>query len=328
VSPSVSWVPVAPNRRLASARLRSFRPVRYLRSAGWRVALHRPGDHPDVAVFQKAYSREQLDEARRLKSLGVRIVADFCDNHLWVPEWTPALRDRAERMRELLALADVVVASTPELAEVLEREAAVVDDALELPAAGVTAALAAARRIGGTQVLRLLWFGTAGRDGQTGGLTDLATLLPTLQEVHARQPLHLTVVSNDRTRYDLQISGRLPSRYVPWSRPAFAAAVGRSDVAVIPVTLDPFTRCKTTNRPATALAHGLACIADPVPSYGALGDTIRVAAWSESLTAYAEASLRTADVARGSRLVRALYAPERIREQWSTVLGTALDGPA
>jgi hypothetical protein len=324
----VTWVPVSPSSRVASARLRSLRPVDYLARDGWPVALHRHGDRPDVAVFQKAYAPEQLTEARRLKSLGVRIVADFCDNHLWVPRWTPELRARADRMRELLDLADVVVAATPAMAAALERDATVVDDALELPSRTTTRVTESTRTLRRGRSLRLLWFGSAGGAGQTGGLDDLVALLPELRRLQATLPLHLTVVSNDRRRYQDQVDRQIPGRYLPWSKAAFAVAVASADVAVIPVTLDPFTRCKTTNRPATALVHGLACVADPVPSYADLGDTIRIAAWPDSLQSYVDAAARASDAGRGADLVRTLYAPARIRDQWAAVLHAAADSAA
>lgn len=320
----VTWLPFATSRRVASVRLRTVRPMSYLRRAGWDVSLHRPGDLPDVAVFQKAYSADQLVEAARLKARGVRIVADLCDNHLWVPTWTPATRDRAERMRRLIDMADVVVAATPALAEAVPTCTVVVDDALELPTPLHTDALRLLRGMRRGRPLRLLWFGTAGSPPQSGGLSDLAALAPALQRAAQEHPLALTVVSNSREAWrGLLGPCSLPQRYVPWSRGGFAMAAARSDVAIVPVSLDPFTRCKTANRPATALLRGLACIADAVPSYAALQSGMRIGDWEHSLRAYADEEVRTEESRAGERFARQQYAPAQITRQWVHALNRA-----
>ena len=322
----VTWLPFATSRRVASVRLRTVRPMTYLQGAGWDVSLHRTGDLPDVAVFQKAYSADQLVEAARLKARGVRIVADLCDNHLWVPQWTPATRDRAERMRRLIDMADVVVAAAPALAEAVPGCTVIVDDALELPTPMYTTGLRRMRRLRSGRPLRLLWFGTAGHPSQSGGLSDLAALAPALQQFAQEHPLTLTVVSNSRATWQRLIGPwSLRQRYLPWSRGMFALAVANSDVAVIPVSLDPFTRCKTANRPATALLRGLACIADAVPSYAALASGMRIGDWEHSLRAYANDEVRAEESEVGEGLGRQHYAPARITQQWVHALNRARD---
>jgi hypothetical protein len=305
--------------------LRSHRPIQYLKRQGWDVRIEAPGRNPHVAVFQKAYSEEDLAEAKRLKAGGVRLVADFCDNHLWVPRWTPALRARADRMRELAEIADVCAVSTPELAAALSRPSMVVRDALPLPSSQTTG-LSNHWHARAHGPLRLLWFGTAGGGGQTGGIRDLAPLLPVLRELRCRLPVSLTVISNSRSEYRQHVAEHAPGRYLPWSVGAFTAVALACDVAVIPVSLDPFTRCKTSNRPATALLSGLACVADPVPSYLDLREGIRFGSWMESLLAYASADVRMAEVRAGQAAVRAFYDPAVVTGQWATVLQTALDG--
>lgn len=322
----VSWRPFTADRRVASTRLRTHRPVSYLRQAGWSVDLESPGRRADVVVFQKAYAEEDLEHARRLRASGVRIVADFCDNHLWVPDWTPPLRARADRMRALVELADVCVVASEELAAVLDRPSRVVHDALPLVSANSAAmhnAWHARRRRG----LRLLWFGTAGGGGRTGGLADLARILPVLRELAEHLEVSLTVVSNSRDLYQQHVkrnAGALPTRYLPWSGAAFRLAAGLADVAVVPVQLDPFTRCKTSNRPATALMSGLACVADPVPSYAELGAGVRIGAWRNNLLAYSTAGARARDVTAGQGAVRRVYEPARVTAEWSAALSAAV----
>jgi hypothetical protein len=326
VTPRVSWRPFTTDRRVASTRLRTHRPIAYLKRAGWDVGLESPDRRPDVVVFQKAYAQNDLEHARRLQAQGVRIVADFCDNHLWVPEWTPALRARADRMRVLADLADVCVVASEELAAVLDRPSLHVHDALPLPTRTTAAACTTwhTRRRGR---LRLLWFGTAGGGGLTGGLADLERTLPVLREVAELVQVSLTVVSNSRELYKEQVqrgAGDVHTQYLPWSTVAFHLAAARADVAVVPVVLDPFTRCKTSNRPATALMAGLACVADAVPSYAELGSAVRIGSWRENLLACASPVARDHDIRAGQDAVRRVYHPARVTAEWTQALSAAV----
>lgn len=325
----VSWLPFVANSRVASVWLRSLRPMEYLRRAGWDVGLHSPDRRADVVIFQKAYGPEHLAEAERLVRAGVGVVADFCDNHLWVPEWTPELRARADRMRQLATLATTRVASTPALGEVLEDAGAgpvrLVNDALPLPRRATSTALGAWHRTRGWPSLRLLWFGTAGGGGQTGGIVDLGRVMPALARLSDDVPIRLTVVSNSRQAFREHAHGEVRSSYLPWSRAAFHIAAAMSDIAVIPVSLDPFTRCKSSNRPASALLAGLACVADPVPSYAELGAGVQVGDWEDLLRVYSRPSKRAPHVNAGQAAARQIYAAENITRQWEAVLHSALD---
>lgn len=321
---TVAWRPFERSTRIASVRLRSYRVISYLRAAGWSVDFERDGEPADIVVFQKAYSAADLDHARRLKSRGTRIVADFCDNHLWSSDWTPELRARADRMRRLIELADVCVASTDALASVLGRESHVAHDALATPPGWVGRRLA--RWHGRDRsALRLLWFGTAGGSGASGGLQDLKTVVELVAaDELLRSRTTLLVVSNSREEYERHIESPFPSRYLPWTTTSFRLATAASDVVVVPVVLDPFTAAKTSNRPARALLAGLPVIADQVPSYAELRPGIRFGDWVDHLKLYMDPQVRSEDVRAGQARAAAVYAQHAVTAEWEVALQDAL----
>ena len=112
MTPRVGWVPFVDDRRVASVRLRSIRPIEYLRRAGVNAQAFRGDGQYDVVVFQKAYSPGDLALARSLRARGVRIILDACDNHLYNPSAIPALEERAQRLREMMRLAGIVTVAT------------------------------------------------------------------------------------------------------------------------------------------------------------------------------------------------------------------------
>src|SRR5690242_2692207 len=67
---------------------------------------------PDIAVIGKVFSGHVLSLLPLLKQRGIKVVADFCDNHFAKPD-TGAVH------RALIEAADTVVAATPMMAEAI-----------------------------------------------------------------------------------------------------------------------------------------------------------------------------------------------------------------
>src|SRR5688572_7774210 len=95
--PRIGWIPSSPRADVASVRLRSLIPLRYLRAAGWDCELLDPADPfgYDLVVFQKAYDEERVALAHDLRRRGIRTMFDLCDNHFYNPDDLPALAERA-----------------------------------------------------------------------------------------------------------------------------------------------------------------------------------------------------------------------------------------
>ena len=241
----------------------------------------------------------------------------------------------------MIARADVVSVSTPEIGKlVADKPVMVVDDAVELPPFGPWARrwAAARRRRDHARLaspLRIVWQGQRGNKVPRSGMYSLTKLVPHLEALHSELPLRLTVIGNSEDAFrSILGTARFPVRYVPWRRRTFARQFAAHDICVIPIDVNPFTICKSNNRPVLALMLGLPVVADLIPSYAELQDFVTFAGdadgqWASAIRSYAtHADLARQHVEDGQRYVRATYTPERVVSQWSQVLRAALrDSP-
>jgi hypothetical protein len=318
--PSVRWVPTAPSTAIASARLRAYRPAAALAAAGWDSAvIRRPwGVRADIVVFQKAYTDRHVRWATKLRRRGTLVVLDLCDNHFYNPTGAPALASRAERLRRMIDLADIVTVSTPALATLVDHPSVhVVDDALE-PAQPLPRPAGAGSR--------LIWFGNAGSEHEGYGMHDLGSIVPALEALAARVPFELVVLSNSPDAYERYVSpARLAARYESWTLDGRERALASSDVALLPATINDFTRCKTSNRVVMALQSGLAVVAARIPSYEEFAPCIRFDDWEANLDRYlADSHRRAADVRAGQQYVAERFPPDHLTRQWTDVLTAAV----
>lgn len=323
---TIGFRPCSYDRRVFSPRVRALLPARYLRAAGFDARVVPPDGKGryDCVVFQKAYDKRDLALARRVLDDGGRVVFDLCDNHFYNPSGDPALAARASRLRAMVGLADVVSASTAEIARLIDsKPTVVVDDAFEAPRFASSAARMASRRQGrrrrGQGPLRLVWQGQSGP--APSGMSPLARLVPLLEEIHSEVALRLTVISNSRDAFDRYVgAARFPVRYVRWRRSTFAWRLAANDLCLLPFDLNPFTICKSNNRAVLALMLGLPVVADDIPSYRPLTDWISIGNWSESIRAYSREPERAAHrVSEAQASLRSLYTPARVVAQWSQV---------
>ena len=328
-------------------------PLRELRRRGFPVELFRP-DHLSsyqAVVYSKLYDPASYNEAVKLRAQGVRVVVDLCDNHFYNPEEVPALAQAAVELRRMLRLADHLVASTPEVATIMVAEAGadlpvtVIGDAVEESIIGVKEPILTrwvrqrqlrsllARlehgRAAGVEA-SLVWFGIHGGPHHEHGMGDLQRVRPVLEKIHHRHKLHLTVISNSRSKFDSLIAPwSIPTHYLEWSPTTFLDALRAYEIALIPVTQNPFTRCKSNNRLATALSVGLAVVADSIPSYREFGQVSRLDAWDQGLLEYVkDPGLRSRHAAEGREYVLRKYSLERIADDWERLFESIMPTPA
>ena len=321
----VRWVPTHPSPAIASARMRCHEPQAALAARGWDSNLLRRNgwfERPDIVVFQKAYEPAHLRLARRLHRQGTRVVLDVCDNHFDHPADNPVLADRARRLREMVAVSDLVTASTPTLASLVPHgRVHVVDDFIEEPR---EVRLTALPPRDGLPVVA--WFGNVGSDVPRFGIVDLEAIVPELEEAAAVEPFRLVVCTSSREAFEARIGPhRVPSTFVPWSPAAQGEILASAAAAVLPITPNPFTLCKTANRVATALLHGAPVIAGRVPSYEEFHPFIRFERWRESVVEVLRDPVGAwRQVEAGRDYVARRFAPEAIVRQWERALHEAL----
>jgi len=330
-SASIGWFPGGADRRIPSTRMRTYEPVRALKRAGVHASVQLRTDvHGlDCVVFQKAYDRRAIEWAQQLRAAGVATVFDLCDDHFHNPDDDPALARRAETLRVMIDLVDVVTVSVPGLVPVVGHpRVRVVDDALEfLPLARSAHRWApwwrALRR---SDVIRIAWFGASGTLSPRTGLACIEDAIPDLERLHRDRPVSLRVISDSRERFDQCVApAAFPTEYRHWTQRSFVRSFVPADVCVIPVTLNPSTIQKTANRLRTALMLGTPTVASRVPSYEEYAPWVRFDDWARNVAAVVDDPDRARREVEGARAhILATYTDEHLVRQWSAVLEEAL----
>ena len=161
-------------------------------------------------------------------------------------------------------------------------------------------------------------------------MRDLLAQRLLLEELNTRYPLCLTVISNHRRKYEQEIQPwSLPTRYLEWSGATFLEALRCHSVAILPVSDNAFTRCKTANRVLAAIQAGLAVVADAIPSFHDFKDVTQLDNWESGLELYlSDPSRRQRDVENGQRPIQESWTNEKIVAQWKQIfLSATSDGP-
>lgn len=351
---NVAWWPHTSNPVVASYRLRCKQIVEQLKRDGHDVGRYAPRMRPTTLVLSKRYDPRSIATAAELRERhGTRLVLDLCDNHFYATQASPYWEKRAESLRAAISTVDLVVASTPTLAEVIRNETGhqdivVIGDAVEppyMPSADerirhplaeldLSRLHSALQRDGLTPGHRLVWFGSHGSGNAEGGMSDLLRLRTQLEQLHRNHPLSLTVISNSYKLYrQIMAPWAIPTHYLRWRGETFSRALRLHGLTVIPVTRNPFTLCKSNNRALTSLRHGLCVLADSIPSYTELGDCVELDNWEDGLIRLQEEeAYRQRQLAAGKKKLATTYSLEQIAAQWATALGLtagrAMAGPS
>lgn len=343
VGPQLAWWCKSEDLRLASVRMRAALLMPMLAERGVASAWFREKDisRYRCVVVSKRYDDDTVNQLRRFKRNGGRLVLDLCHNDFQPRSQQQKHLHRVENLRLLTTLADAIVAASEPLAQIVAREC---PDAGKVVVIGdVPDALSIVRtsfwerawsrwtiareqdnlnRAAPDGVARLVWFGNANKRGQQNwGMGELARIVPMLIELNRVLPLHLTVISNNAQRFREDIAALMPSSRYIWWRPSTVDAMLRlQHIALIPAHPNEFTACKSDNRVVTALRAGLAVVADPVPSYEPYGKVIRLGTMEDGLRRYlSDPERRSADAARGQTLVAQAGHADRVLTQWLDV---------
>jgi hypothetical protein len=336
----VGWKPRFLDPRVASTRIRCLYPLRELQSRGYPAELFDPSraDHYAVVVYSKLYDRTTYREAEAFKKLGVKIVLDLCDNHFYNPNNLESLRKAAAELKEMMVLANELVASTETMANVMRNEVSepkpitVIRDGLETKIQASEAPwlerwrerrrvlnllrqLYADKRSGRTA---LIWFGIHGGANADYGMLDLLKIRSTLELMNERFPLSLTVISNSEEKYEQNIRPwSIPTYYLTWHPSTFFDALRAHSIAVLPISKNPFTVCKSNNRLLTSFYAGLAVVADSIPSYLPFADMCYLDDWQRGLECYLSSpQLRRDHVETAQATVAQEWTASHVADQW------------
>ena len=349
MNPRVVWVSFAPLEKgplgltssWASARYRLTIPAAALERHGWpsratyiaphanRRTLVERFSGADVGVLGKvipestAVGMQVLDV---LRSNGVRIVADFCDDNFADPQLGPVYGAFAN-------VADVVVASTPGIAEMLRRETATPIVLVTDPVEGersVPVVRNIVQHPGKEKgALKVLWYGRA------SNMNTLQFGMPALVSFAKRCAIVLTIVSagdgaKQATREIAEswMPAGSSSRFVQWTTQSVFSELQVTDVVVIPSNPhEPRRVVKSPNRFTEALWAGRFVVAHPLPAYeelseyGWVGENLE-----EGLRWYVEHPDEAKQrILLGQAAIAERFTPAAVAQSWKTAISRALE---
>ena len=312
---------------LASVRYRCIIPQAELKAHGVESfllgAIHKANQQvftqamdkvrPDVAVIGKVFNRHVLDLVPLLKQRGIKVIADFCDNHFAKPDTGPM-------HRALIEAADAVVAATPMMAEAITAATGKTSTLIPDPYEGPYGA----SQFAPGPTLKLLWFG-----GRTN-IDTIAPALPSLNRLGETHPLTLTIFTDPAPQLDqlIESARRLfPSisgiTFLPWSLEGQWQAIAACDAVIIPSLDNETKNVKGPNRLIEAIRGGRPVAAFPLPSY----QTFAEVCWlnpdiGEGLKAMLDDPASVVPkIEAGQTLVEKLHGPKMIAGRWLTLFG-------
>lgn len=277
--PSITWLTTkaleyksgALFSALASTRYRVLIPMRQLMRKGYPVHVQTFSDKnatgswtaPEIVVVSKTLNPKHIESVRTMQQGGARLVVDICDNHFTHPEFGPY-------HRELIAIADEVVASTLQMASVIAqetgREPIVVGDPCEGERGN--AGFAPEAR------LKLLWFGHA------TNMDTLVAALPALSNLASKHPLQLEIITSPDHRLQEiveQVAHQgdgLALKITPWTPEATWRGIAFCDIVIIPTLENDRKAVKSPNRLVESLWGGRFVVAGSIPSYQEFSDWV------------------------------------------------------
>ena len=333
----VGWKPKSNSRDVASVRFRCLSPMAELQRTGFDVELYSEeaaaADRYAAVIFSKLYSPADQKLAAELNARGVRTILDLSDNHFYNPSNLPEYVTAASNMRAMCGLVDRVICCSAYLGQIVAQEVKlprpplVVGDAVEAMVLPLDARLPFSSR--GGDPFCILWFGSHGSPNAPAGMEDILRIRKQLEAAHEKVKCELIVLSNNAEKYQaLAPKIGIPSSYVEWSGDALMTTMARTHLVVVPVSVNPFTKCKSNNRAATALWHGIPVIADRIPAYEDLRSFMFLDDWdagfAHALAGSREIQMRTE---AGTVSVRQDFNISVIAAEWRRAIKTVLAEP-
>jgi len=353
----VHWLPHANNPAYAGVRLRCLIPQGTLAQQGHAMHIVQPGAALPRSGLMVVQAKWLLDAGdadalrRRTEALrdagrhGVRMVLDSFDNYFLNQSGDPARASLLTAYREALGLFDAYSVSSPGLVPFMVSElppgsvVQVVGDPIEnvhshhcyeswfrraqplrLPDAFGAWLHLFRHRYQRRQVRQLMWFGNHGTSYAQGGMIELQRIFPALASLAKTQALHLTIVSNSRTRYMEVFEGaQFSHNYRDWDRLHFLPLLAEQDLVLLPSRSNSFTAAKSNNRLLLALAQGVPVMADPLPDYLPWKDYCAVDEWENLVSYVVNPTPLALRAAQAAVQIDAAYSARAISAQWLTL---------
>jgi glycosyltransferase involved in cell wall biosynthesis len=294
-------------------------------NAPWtRHEMYRPTRRYDVVVFFKAMDERCQEEAERIRAGGGRVVFDANVNYyeIWGDyeiEGTKPTQQQQRDAKRMTELADWVVADSEYLlgqVAQLNANASWIPDNVDVRVFRGPVR----RRADGTT--RLIWSGVSKKAAPLLSVADALASVPSLE---------LVLVCDAEPPVLRELSQALPTSWLRFSEPGYAAALRTSDVIISPKRLvNAYEVAHTEYKISLGMAVGLPAIASPQRSYvtaiearggGIVADTVDE--WRAALERLsADPQLRAELGARAAATVHERYSTSVTSRAYLDVLST------
>lgn len=284
----IAFWPHTTNPKIASFRLRVHNIIKNLQNQHMQVGYFTQTTIPKILILSKRYDKQTLKKAIEIKTrYGTKLVLDLCDNHFYNEKNDSQWEKKIGELTHAIHNVDLIIASTDTLKTEIQKhlknpvQITVIGDVVEknndinnfanlsywkhlFSFASLKKKLDQANQ----KPYRLVWFGNHGSPYASGGMEDLLLTINALKNIAKKHPITLTVVSNNRNKFDtLFHHSTFPAFYIEWNPYFFSRILNLHTISLIPITPNPFTDAKTNNRIATSLIHNLGVCASCIPSY-------------------------------------------------------------
>ena len=253
-----------------TAQYRCRIPGASLERLGWDVhyVTEEIPDAADVVVLQRVLHPNTVTLIRELQAHGSKVVYDIDDWYDGLPAYNPASRtvdtETLDTLHAVLAAADLITTSTPELAESYSRfgETAVLPNYLDHNLWHDAEKYRSDRN----GMIHVGWLGSA-----KWRSADVELLKPWLADWLATRPeVRLVAAGSDRSLFEyLGVGGLICPPSQDHIRPYqhLPAMLGWFDIGLVPLARNKFNDCKSWAKGLEYNAAGVAAIASPSREY-------------------------------------------------------------
>jgi len=169
---------------------------------------------------------------------------------------------------------------------------------------------------------RLLWFGNHGAPHAQFGILDILLIEDALIKLSTDINFELVVISNNKQKYDDNIAPlAFNSRYQAWDANTIKDEIRRSDVVLVPNSMDAFSLCKSANRSVLALQLGVPVVATKTRAMEGLFECVLQEDWQQSILSYLQSpSLVKEHLDKAQKVIRENYSAPVIGGRWHALL--------
>jgi hypothetical protein len=299
---------------MASTRLRCLDVINYFSGkADFFVESYKDSRHYSIVIFQKLFNQSAIKKAKQLHLAGSKVVLDINVNYIEDGAITSEYVTAAQQadMREMLAVADAVLVSSPNLLAVYSRfhdKVFCIEESVHESFFGVS------KRHLDSDAVRFVYCGYSSK------AKELCVLAPVLQELHQRHGVKMLYISEQDPKIDV-----IPYDYIQYDQERLPEQLVQGSIKLAPRDLcQPYNLGHTFTKVAYPMAVGLPAVASAVPAYQNREVLIcsSRAEWLRTLARLVlDSHLRNYFGQRGRRLVKRNFSAEVIGEQYAAFFG-------